>query len=191
MESQQVIVLTIILTIGAMLVTGCGNQQGSDPGTSMIERADTADTEKRRELLRERADTSMQAPAYKAVLTDSRHGADRDTTAKGSIMLSLHDDSIHIKGQFSGLSSTYTGSAIHKVLESNKVQMLDPTLNNDKTSGSWEASYRLAGDQVNALKSDSLYISVYTEEYESGEINGQITAVDSTDAATDSTKNNS
>src|SRR5699024_10167334 len=136
--------------------------QNSDPETSMSERAGTVQTDQQREILRERADTATTAPAYKAVLTDSRKGPEDNSTSKGTVMLSLQGDSIHIKGEFSGLSSAYTGSAIHKVLESDEVQKLQPVLSGDSTSGRWEASYRLDENQVKALKSDSLYISVYT-----------------------------
>ena len=125
---------------------------------------------------------------FEANLTESEETSEQPTGAKGTATFSLHSDSIHIKGKFSGLNSAYKKSAIHKVLESEKVTSLTPTIGNTKKSGTWEGSYHLTEDEISALKSDSLYISVYSEAYESSAIKGQIRAVDSTNTAADSTE---
>lgn len=192
MKNQSIVVpifsSVIIFMAGVFFVSGCNSQNGSsNEETSMSEKAGTLRTDQQKEILRERTDTARtRRPAFHATLASFNEGPQQDIGATGTIIINLQNDSIYVKGEFSDLSSPYSGSAIHKVLEGEEVQTLNPTLNNNRTSGSWEGSYKLDEDQVTALKSDSLYISVYTDKYESGEIRGQITAVDSTDTAANS-----
>lgn len=135
--------------------------------------------EREQQIKRERSDTTWRAnPVYETSL-EATNESKGDTEASGKVTLALQDDSVHIKGEFWGLTSGYTNSYIHKVLQDERVQRLQPELGSDKRSGTWESTYELDKDAVEMLKGDSLYISVYTTEYDnSGEISGQFTARD-------------
>jgi hypothetical protein len=171
----------VIATLGALVLSGCGkSNRSSDERTNMDERAGTLHTEQQQQILEERkADPNQVSPIFRATLAGSDKAPDHDTKASGRLTLTLQGDSIHIEGQFSGLSSAYTNSDIHRVLEAEKVQSLNPALKENKTAGSWEGSYKLNKDQISALKGDSLFISVYSQGDEASEISGQINAVDS------------
>ena len=189
--TSKAITLSIVtLTITAALcLSGCSNQdQSPNEQTTMKEKAGTLRTDQQQDVLDERQTKSDTFLAYKATLTKSEETSERNTNANGSATISLRGDSIHIKGTFSGLNAAYRKSTIHKVLESEKVIELNPTLQNNQQSGTWESSYHFNEDQIAALKADSLYISVYSEAYESSEIKGQVITVDSTNTATDSTQ---
>lgn len=164
-----------------LLTAGCSERNRTpDEQTTMNEKAGTLRTDQQQQLLEERQADSTQSPVFRATLDGSDNAPERDTRASGRFTLTLHGDSIHVQGQFSNLSSAYTGSAIHRVLEAEKVQQLSPTLKEDKTAGTWQNSYKLAKEHISALKGDSLYISVYSEgDDEASEISGQIQAVDS------------
>ena len=181
-------IVTITIT-AALSLSGCSNQNKSpSEQTTMKEKAGTLRTDQRQEVLDQRQTKSDTFLAYKATLTKSEETSERTTNANGSATISLRGDSIHIKGTFSGLSAAYSKSTIHKVLESDKVITLNPTLQNNQQSGTWENTYHFDENQIAALKADSLYISVYSEAYESSEIKGQVITVDSTTAATDATR---
>lgn len=173
MKKENVIkhyrVYVIILFFSICLITGCQNNEYSKAERENLKKAQ----DQQRELLEEREDTMYQkSPLFEAALQGSNE-AKEDTEGSGSVTLILEGDSIHIEGQFSGLSSEYTGSYIHQALESERVQQLDPTLTSNKTSGSWKSSYKLDEGAISMLKKDSLYISVYSEKFDDGELRGQ------------------
>lgn len=138
--------------------------------------------EREQQIKRERSDTTWRAnPVYEASL-EATNESKGDTEASGTVTMALQDDSVHIKGEFSGLTSDYTNSYIHEVLQDERVQRLQPELGSDKRSGTWESTYELDKHTLDMLMGDSLYISVYTTKYDnSGEISGQFTARDSLD----------
>lgn len=140
----------------------------------------------------EQATTMNQSTAKPAVITFTADlsGANEvpsvTTTATGMLTARLEGDSIHVSGQFSGLSGTFTGSHIHmgaKGSNGSVVQPLVADINSDSTSGSWESSknsYMLSQDQLTALKAGNLYVNVHTVTNKSGEIRGQLTATPDT-----------
>ncbi|WP_372636740.1 CHRD domain-containing protein [Fodinibius sp.] len=161
----------IILFTSICLITGC---QNNDTDKAERERLQQ-EQEQQRELVEERKDTTYRkSPIFEATLQASNE-AKEDTQGSGSVTLTLEGDSIHMEGQFSGLSSEYAGSYIHRALQSERVQQLDPTLDNNKTSGSWDSSYKLDKGEISMLKKDSLYISVYSADFDDGELRGQLT----------------
>lgn len=125
---------------------------------------------------------NRNSETFEATLNGSNEVPEVNTDASGTVTVTLEGDSIHVEGQFSGLSSEYIASHIHKGGENENgapILPLEPTLGSDKLSGSWDASYQLNESQVSALKADSLYINVHSTEHKPGEIRGQLTSSDS------------
>lgn len=171
MTEKNLISPLVLLFMGISLITNCRNN-GSDKNDSQTMQREV---KQEQQILRERSDTTTsESPIFETTLNGTNEAKD-DTEASGSVTLTLQGDSIHIKGQFFGLSSEYTASYIHQALESDRIQPLDPAVNSDSTSGSWESSYKLDKGGISMLKKDSLYISVYSTGYESGELRGQLT----------------
>jgi|GEM_PF-3436086 len=116
---------------------------------------------------------------YKATLEGRNEVPEVETNAEGTVFVTLKNDSIHINGKFSGLSSDYTASHIHKGAEGENgdpIITLHPDINDDNTSGSWKASCAISQEQISALEDDSLYINVHSENHKSGEIRDQLTS---------------
>jgi len=170
--TKRTTIPVILLFMAICLISNCrNNEAGQTDGQSLQN-----EKQQRSQLLKERSDTTAQENrVFEAALKGSNEAMD-ETNASGSVSLSLQGDSIHVKGQFSGLNSTYTSSYIHQALESDRIQELDPEVDSQGKSGSWEASYKLDKGGISMLTKDSLYISVYTEEYNDGigELRGQL-----------------
>lgn len=178
-STKLLVIFLISLFCGLLLVTACEEDiEDKDPNNINV------DPEQRREILRERHNIpDRDNPIFEAAFeqTSASRG---DTDATGYLTIVLQGDSVNIKGEFSGLSSPYTDSFIHEVLQSDRVQRLSPSLNENKTAGTWEESYVFDKEAIEKLKGDSLYISVYSEKYEDdGEIRAQITSWDSVSVA--------
>lgn len=175
MQMKKTIIFLILLLFTTLIFTGCEEDiDNKDPENINV------DPQQQREILQERHDVAERGnPILQADLEET-NPAREETEATGNLTIVLQGNSIHIKGAFSGLSSPYTDSFIHEVLQSDIVQRLNPSLNENKTAGSWEESYVLDEGTIEKLKADSLYISVYSEKYEDeGELRAQITNWDS------------
>lgn len=169
----------IILFMSYSLLAGCSNNTDKDDPEELRK-----EQEQQRELIEERKDTTKQkSPIFETSLKGTDESID-DTEATGSVILTLEGDSIHLEGEFSGLTSDYTESYIHQALQSERVQRLEPTIGSDKTSGTLESSYKLDEGEISMLKKDSLYISIYSTKFESGELRGQLTMKDDEDSTT-------
>lgn len=160
--------------IGFGLIAGCG-----DRDSETVESDDTAMSEQQTV---EGQQTMDEVQSFEATLDGSNEVPAVTTDATGSVTVTLEGNSIHVKGQFSGLSSEYIASHIHKAARGENggpIQSLEPTLGSDKLSGSWDATYQLDESQISALKADSLYINVHSAEHKPGEIRGQLTSSNS------------
>lgn len=169
----------VAVILSACLLVGCGDR-------------DSANTENENEsaLQNEEDMTTLQQPmnegenmsqieatTFEATLSGSNEVPEVQTDATGMVTVTLRGDSIHVKGEFSGLGSEYTASHIHKGAKGENgspIQPLEPTLGADKTSGSWDATFSLDEQNIAALKADSLYINVHSAEHKPGEIRGQL-----------------
>lgn len=172
---QSLTIPVILLFIGFIILANCETDRSEKNDPQKMEREE----EQQEEIKAQRSDTSWSAnPVYEASLEGTNESKD-DTEASGNVTLALQGDSVHIKGEFSGLTSNYTSSYIHKVLQDEKIQRLQPALGDDKKSGTWESTYEWDKEVTEMLQGDSLYISVYTTKYDnSGELSGQFTARD-------------
>ena len=172
----KILTIAVIVLTGAAIITACGDSSrkankpssndglGTAPGTQPPENAGADTTEEQ---------------TFEATLKGSNEVPEVETDAEGSVTLTLAGDSIHVQGTFSGLSSDYAGSHIHKGAEDENgdpIQTLKPDVDSNGTSGSWDASYRLDKEYIQALKADSLYINVHSADHKSGEIRGQLSS---------------
>lgn len=180
-STQKVLMVFITFLVGASVIVACGDRGnnnsdtsdnkdvGISPGTEQ-----SMDNQRRNENT-----TTAEEETFEASLEGSNEVPEVDTEASGSATVTLRGDSIHVKGDFSDLSADYTASHIHMGAEDengNPIITLEPSVGNNKRSGSWNASYQLDSQQVNALKNDSLYINVHTKAHKPGEIRGQLTS---------------
>lgn len=130
-------------------------------------------------------DTTQQQDQTEEVFEASLEGANQvpevETKATGNVTVTLQADSIRVQGGFSGLRGEYVASHIHMGSEQENgdpVVPLDPELGDDGLSGNWDETHQVDEEFISALKSDSLYINVHSEEYQKGEIRGQLSPSD-------------
>lgn len=179
MEKQRVTAIGLggvlfILSMG--LIVSCGDSDNQADETESNEGV-SPQTEQQAEDTR-RSDEAVSG-TFEVSLEGSNQVPPVTTEASGNATVTVRGDSIHIKGDFSGLSSEYLASHIHLGAEDENgdpIQPLSPELGSDRTSGTWDESYQLNQDQISALRADSLYINVHSEEYSGGEIRGQLTS---------------
>src|SRR5699024_6499576 len=171
-------ILTVMLTLltGAALITACGdgsretNEPTTDGGMGTAPGTQRPDNPQ--------ADTT-EGGTFEATLEGENEVPEVSTDAEGSVTVTLKGDSIHVEGEFSGLTSDYAASHIHKGAEGENgspIITLEPDVNSDNMSGPWDASYAFSEEQINALKADSLYVNVHSTNHKSGEIRGQLTS---------------
>lgn len=169
--------LTIaILFVGMGLLISCGE---SDTQTDDIDTGDVG--EEPQATVRDNAEDTTQQQGEGEIFEASLEGANQvpevDSEATGNITVTLQEDTIHVQGGFSGLRGEYVASHIHLGAEhenGDPVIPLDPELGEEDLSGNWDESHQLDEELVSALKADSLYINVHSEEHQKGEIRGQL-----------------
>lgn len=104
------------------------------------------------------------------------------TSATGSLDVTLQGDTLSVEGTFRNLSNYYYGSAIfygEKDEQGNKVISLDPDIAENRTEGSYEQSkntFILTEGQLDALKEGNLYINIMSFDYRRGELRAQLPA---------------
>lgn len=102
------------------------------------------------------------------------------TPATGELNVSLKGDSLSVQGSFTNLSSYYFGSAIfygEKGERGNQIIDLNPTIADNKTSGTFEKSkntFKLTEGQLEALSNGNLYISIMSFDHQRGELRTQL-----------------
>lgn len=102
------------------------------------------------------------------------------TSATGELNVSLKGDSLSVQGSFTDLSSYYFGSAIfygEKGERGNQIIDLNPTIADNKTSGTFEKSkntFKLTEGQLEALSNGNLYISIMSFDHQRGELRTQL-----------------
>lgn len=177
--ARSLAISLFILITGLGMMAGCSNKK-----SKMDESGNTAMSEQQSMAENQSMDEQQsmeQGQSFSATLEGANEVPAVTTSASGSVTVTLRGDSIHVQGEFSGLSSEYVASHIHKGGEGENgspIIPLEPTLGSDKLSGSWDASYPLDESGLSALKADSLYINVHSTEHKSGEIRGQLTSSD-------------
>ena len=117
---------------------------------------------------------------FEAVLSGANSFPVATTKGNGMINLTLNGDQLVVTGSFEKLSSDYLASHIHLGMagENGMVEIpLDPTLNADMKSGTYEAAkntFTLSATEISAMENRQLYVNIHSQTYKSGEIRGQI-----------------
>lgn len=166
------LIALLFLAVGCGLITSCNGQETGEADRDTA----TESVEKQRTNEGQVADTTGQT--FETTLEGSNEIPKVNTDAEGTVTVEVRGDSIYVTGKFSGLSSPYAASHIHKGGKDENGQpiiTLEPTIDPNRTSGSFDGSYQLQQSQLSALKNDSLYVNVHTDKYQHGEIRGQIT----------------
>lgn len=181
-RSMNKVVLPLLVAVLSFgMVTGCGDSEtDKSNGEDMSMSGDQTMTQQRMSE-GQTGDTMVEPQTFETTLQGSNEVPEVDTEATGNVMVTLHGDSIQVQGQFSGLSSAYTGSHIHEGAEGENggpILTLEPELGSDKMSGTFDGSYQLEEAQVTALKEGNLYVNVHSENHKPGEIRGQLMAAD-------------
>jgi len=102
------------------------------------------------------------------------------TTGSGFVTVSLHNDSLSVDGEFSDLMSPYYGAYIMGEIRGsagNVIQKLKVDLSDSKTDGvinKKKNTFALTAGQLALLNKGNLYITVASQEHQTGEILGKI-----------------
>ncbi len=127
---------------------------------------------------------TAQAQQTKTIMIAGyKHSPSVPTSGSGIITVSFHKDTLRVKGQFSDLTSQYTGGyiMIGKEGESgNMLFRLKTELNDQKTGGTIkqkENTFTLSEAQKPLLQNGELYINITSADHRKGELRGQIPAI--------------
>lgn len=105
---------------------------------------------------------------------------DVHTPATGSAEVWIQSDTLYVKGEFSDLTAPYYAANIHFGEEGetgNPIYLLEPKLSGDQTSGTFapdENRFALSEAMKQAFENGNLYISIASDQHQTGEIRGQI-----------------
>lgn len=176
-KSRVILALAVLLLVGMGILVSCGE---SDTQNNEVETGELG--EEPQATVRDTAkDTVQQQDQTEEIFEASLEGTNQvpevETKATGNVTVTLRGDSIHVQGGFSGLRGEYIASHIHLGAEhenGDPVVPLDPEVGEEEKSGSWDEKHQLDEDVLSALKGDSLYINVHSEEHQGGEIRGQL-----------------
>lgn len=102
------------------------------------------------------------------------------TSGSGLVTVTLHKDTLTVKGDFSDLMSPFYGAYIMGDIRGrpgNVIYSLNADLNEEKTGGVFKAeqnSFELSPGQKSMLKEGNLYITVASQDHQRGEIRAKI-----------------
>ena len=103
-----------------------------------------------------------------------------DAPGTGSATVELSGTTVVVTGSFSGLSSDYRASHLHRGgadVNGPVFQPLDPTLGGDMRSGTFEASrntYTIRQSLADSLRSGLVYVNVHSADNPGGVVRGQL-----------------
>ena len=160
-------------------IAACGDAERDSNQDMALDRQESANQERLMEGKKNKK--ASQENVFEATLSGNNQSPSVDTRASGNATVILQGDSIHIEGEFSGLSSNYTASHIHKGAKGENgkpVITLEAAVSNNSITGAWDGAHKITEAQIKALKGDSLYINVHTADHKSGEIRGQLRSMD-------------
>ncbi|MGD2045340.1 MAG: PQQ-binding-like beta-propeller repeat protein [Gemmatimonadota bacterium] len=123
---------------------------------------------------------AAQAGSYRARLSplpvDGR--SVRTITGVGSVRVSLQGNRLGVTGDYEGLSSPATGAHIHMAPPGLRGPVAGRLDISSETSGTISGTLELDDEQLAALRSNSLYVQIHSEDNPGGELRGWIFNVD-------------
>ena len=166
----------ILMCLFLGILGACGDSDRNADEDMNLERQENANQERLKEGQNQ---NNNQGQVFETTLSGENEVPAVTTSASGNATIILQADSIHIEGEFTGLSSDYTASHIHKGAEGENgkpIITLEPAVSNNSTNGTWDEAYKITEAQIKALKADSLYINVHSADHKSGEVRGQLSS---------------
>ncbi|MCW9707027.1 CHRD domain-containing protein [Fodinibius salsisoli] len=119
----------------------------------------------------------------RVILAGYKHSPSVATSGSGLITVSAKGDTLWVNGEFSDLTSTYTGAYIMIGKEGeygNMLFRLTVDLNDERTGGVLKKkanTYTLSEAQKPLLKNGELFINIISADHRKGELRGQIPAI--------------
>ncbi len=116
----------------------------------------------------------------KIILAGYKHKPPVSTTGSGLATVTLHGDTLTVKGKFEDLSTNYSGAYLMVSIRGqggNQLYRLKAKLNEQKTGGKLlgkENRFVLSPAQKALLKKGEVYINISTFDNQRGELRGNI-----------------
>jgi hypothetical protein len=116
----------------------------------------------------------------KIVLAGYKHSPPVSTSGSGMATVTLHGDTLTIKGQFEDLITNFSGAYLMVSIRGqagNQLHRLKAELNEEKTGGKLRAKdnrFVLSPSQKALLKEGELYLNISSFENQKGELRGDI-----------------
>lgn len=123
---------------------------------------------------------SKAQQSKKIILAGYKHKPPVSTTGSGIATVTLHGDTLTVKGKFEDLSANYSGAYLMVTIRGqggNQLYRLKVDLNEEKTGGKLigkENKFVLSPAQKALLKKGELYINISSFENQKGELRGNI-----------------
>jgi len=172
---KSLMIPALVFILGFGLMTGCSNKKSDQAKEDQTAASDEYSN----------ANNENESWTFTADMHGSHEVPAVTTDATGEVTVTLNsDNSIDVEGEFSDLSSDFGGAHIHMAVEGangDVIQGLDPEINNDKKSGSFDSTFDLNDAQVEALKAGKMYVNVHSANHKGGEIRGQLKLSDMED----------
>jgi len=130
-------------------------------------------------LLNSTTDVKAQQ-SQKIILAGYKHKPPVSTTGSGMATVTLHGDTLTVKGKFKDLSANYSGAYLMVSIRGqggNQLYRLKAELNEEKTGGKLiakENRFVLSPAQKALLKKGDFYINISSFENQKGELRGNI-----------------
>lgn len=97
-------------------------------------------------------------------------------TGVGEVLLSLNGNTLSIQGNFEGMSSAATMAHVHNGPPAQPGPVVHQLEVSEATAGEVSAELELTDEQVTALRNNSLYIQIHSNDNPPGELRGWIFA---------------
>ncbi len=97
-----------------------------------------------------------------------------EITGEGEVILTLNGSTLSVEGNFYGMSSMATGAHLHNGPPAQPGPVVHTLEIDQATAGSISASLELTAEQVEALRSNALYVQVHSTNNAPGELRGWI-----------------
>ncbi|WP_176466250.1 CHRD domain-containing protein [Aliifodinibius salipaludis] len=116
----------------------------------------------------------------KIILAGYKHNPPVSTTGSGLATVTLHGDTLTVKGKFEDLNANYSGAYLMVTIRGqsgNQLHRLKAKLNEDKTGGKFigkDNRFVLSPSQKTLLKKGDIYINISSFENKKGELRGNI-----------------
>lgn len=93
---------------------------------------------------------------------------------EGEVILTLNGNTLTVEGEFSGMSSMATGAHLHNGPPAQPGPVVHTLEIDQATGGSISATLELTDEQIAALRNNSLYVQVHSQNNAPGELRGWI-----------------